>query len=94
MTQFLQKIILDYERKQQEAQNQLDEIRQEYEKLFEKVHQQKSKYKNIVFLLSEFIDQLISDDQTLVDGGKQGGQDPQVDIHLDLDLIKNADNME
>jgi|TARA_B110000285_G_C15085474_1_gene595976 hypothetical protein len=29
----------------------------------------------------------------LVDGG-QNGSDPQVDIHLDLDLIKNADDFE
>ena len=29
----------------------------------------------------------------MVDGGKNGS-DPQVDIHLDLDLIKNADDLE
>jgi hypothetical protein len=57
------------------------------------VNQQKSKYKNIVYLLSEFIDLLISNDQSLVDGGKNG-TDPQVDIHLDLDEIKNADDLE
>ena len=75
-----------------EAQGQLDEIRQEYSKLFEKINDQKNKYKNIVFLLSEFIDQLIMSDQRLVDG--EMGEDPQVDIHLDLDLIKNAEDFE
>lgn len=29
----------------------------------------------------------------MVDGGKNGS-DPQVDIHLDLDLIKNAEDLE
>ena len=90
LTQFLQKRILDYERKQQSAQNQLDEILGEYQKLIDKINQQKNKYKSIVLLLSNFIDQLITLDPALVsDNGK-----PQVDIHLDLDLIKGADNLE
>lgn len=36
---------------------------------------------------------LISQDQSLVDGGKNGS-DPQVDIHLDLDEIKNCKDLE
>ena len=44
-----------------------------------------------MYLLSQFVDLLISKDQSLVDGGSDN---PQVDIHLDLDQIKNAQNLE
>lgn len=47
----------------------------------------------MVYLLSNFIDFLISQDQSLIDGG-QSQDKPQVDIHLDLDLIKNAHTLE
>lgn len=47
----------------------------------------------MVYLLSQFVDLLISKDQGLVDGG-MSPEKPQVDIHLDLDLIKNAQNLE
>ena len=60
LTQFLQKRIMDYEMKQQQAQNQLEEIKSEYQKLFNKINKQKTKYKNTVYILSDFIDQLIS----------------------------------
>lgn len=77
----------------------MDDIQSEYTKLMSKINNQKVKYKNLVYLLSQFIDQLISADPTLVDGtGAQGapGPDgkPQVDIHLDLDKIKNAEDLE
>ena len=37
-------------------------------KLMNKLNSQKQKYKNVVFLLSEFIDQLINEEPNLVDG--------------------------
>jgi hypothetical protein len=64
----------------------------EYQKLIDRVNQQKNKYKSIVLLLSDFIDQLITQDPMLVQD--HGGNKPQVDIHLDLDLIKGAADME
>jgi hypothetical protein len=45
----------------------------------------------MVVLLSDFIDQLITIDPGLV--AEPSGK-PQVDIHLDLDLIKSAENLE
>lgn len=44
----------------------------------------------MVFLLSDFIDGLIGDDQQLI----AEENSPHMDIHLDLDLIKNAQAMD
>lgn len=46
----------------------------------------------MVVLLSDFIDQLITIDPQLV--AESTGSKPQVDIHLDLDLIKSASDLE
>ena len=44
--------------------------------LFSKLNKQKTKYKNVVYILSEFIDQLISQDPNLVDNvGGSGSPD-------------------
>jgi hypothetical protein len=45
----------------------------------------------MVVLLSDFIDQLITIDPLLVSDST--GKASQVDIHLDLDLIKSAENL-
>lgn len=52
LTTFLHKRINEYENKQKDAQAQLDEIQQEYQKLMMKINSQKSKYKSTVYLLS------------------------------------------
>lgn len=68
LTQFLQKRIQDYEKKQEEAHQQLNEIQREYQNLFQSIQSQKAKYQKVVVLLSDFINQLITQDPSLVNG--------------------------
>jgi hypothetical protein len=53
------------------------------------------KYEKIVHLLTDFINNLIISDPSLVDGNNEDGtMQPQIDIHLNLDLIKSAQNIQ
>jgi hypothetical protein len=62
-------------------------VRIEYESLLQKVKFQKEKHHKTVALLSDFVDYLLQVEDSLA---AQEGEEHQIDIHLDLDLIKHC----
>ena len=89
LTTFLQKRISEYEQKQDDAKKQLQAVQADYEALIQKVNGQKEAYLQLAKLLSGFIDQLVTAEPKLLENTSQ-----QVDIHLDLDMIKRAEDLE
>ena len=68
----------------------LAENRHEYERLISKVKHQKETYMKLAQLISSFIDDLVAREPELV----QNSNERQVDIHLNLETIKETPALE
>lgn len=90
LTDFLQRRIGEYERRQQAAVKQLTDVQAEYQRLIAKVKSQKESYMKLAQLISSFIDDLVANQPELV----ANSNEQQVDIHLNLEEIKGARDMQ
>ena len=90
LTSFLQRRITEYEQKQDAAAQQLADVQAEYERLINKVKGQKETYMKLAQLISSFIDDLVAREPELV----QNQNERQVDIHLNLEVIKETPAIE
>ncbi|CDW75280.1 UNKNOWN [Stylonychia lemnae] len=83
---FLEKRISDIDGKLRLAQVDQESLQDEYQFMQEKLEKEKKKYEKLAMILTEYLDEVLSENEGLI-------QENQ-DIHLDVESIKEYDKIE
>mmetsp|Transcript_42193 Transcript_42193/g.40427 ORF Transcript_42193/g.40427 Transcript_42193/m.40427 type:complete len:96 (+) Transcript_42193:72-359(+) len=86
LASFLEQKIDEIQKKLDLAQSDYQQLKDEHQVLIDKILKARTKYQRLANLLTEYLDHLIEENPTLI-------QDDE-DLHLDIDHIKEVDQIE